>query len=78
MNSETRMVPGMQGVRSEIFIELSPYTRATVHALQNRKEGAGPINWGVLAKDLNITIEQLKIHPKIRRSIFRLGPTKFR
>lgn len=51
---------------AEVCLELLPYARATVHALQNRGEGAGPVNWGVLAKDLNLTVRQLKALTKIR------------
>jgi hypothetical protein len=52
---------GMHAEQShEIYIEISSYARATIHALQTRKEGSGPVNWGVLAKDLNLTVKQLK------------------
>jgi hypothetical protein len=36
------------------------FARATVHALQTKKEGSGPTNWGVLEKDLSLTVHQLK------------------
>jgi hypothetical protein len=41
----------------EIYFELTSYAKATVHALQTREEGAGPVNWPVLAKDLNLIVE---------------------
>jgi hypothetical protein len=50
---------------SEVYLELSSYARATVHALQNRAEGSGPVNWGVLAKDLKLTVRQLKALTRI-------------
>lgn len=51
---------------SEIYVELSSYARATVHALQIRKEGSGPVNWPILANDLNLTVEQLKALARIQ------------
>jgi hypothetical protein len=57
---------GNGGESSEIYLELSSYARATVHALQIRKEGSGPVNWLILAKDLNLTVEQLKTVARIQ------------
>jgi hypothetical protein len=50
VNPEFRRMLGNQEAKPEVWLELSPYARATVHALQNRQEGSGPINWGILAK----------------------------
>jgi hypothetical protein len=33
---------------------------------KNRKEGAGPVNWKVLAEDLRLTVDQLKTLCKVR------------
>jgi hypothetical protein len=60
---------GMHAEQShEIYIEILSYARATIHALQTRKEGSGPVNWGVLAKDLNLTVKQLKALTRVHLS----------
>jgi hypothetical protein len=48
-----------------VEVELTSYTRALVYALQNRNEGEGPMNWPVLAKDVNLTVAQLKALAKV-------------
>jgi hypothetical protein len=58
-------VMGKEAGSSEILIEISSYARATVHALQRRKPGSGPVNWAVLARDLNLTEKQLKSLAKV-------------
>lgn len=50
---------------SESYIQLSVNARATVHAIQGKKEGSGAINWSVLARDLHLTVGQLKALSKI-------------
>jgi hypothetical protein len=44
----------------EAILHLTPYQRAAVHALQNRKEGETVTNWKVLADDLGISVQNLK------------------
>jgi hypothetical protein len=54
-----------------VEIELTSYARALIHALQSRKPGDGPVNWPVLAKNLNLTVDQLKVLAKV------LSPRQF-
>jgi hypothetical protein len=52
-------------VEEDIYIVLSPYERGLVHALQMRKEGSGPVNWKVLAKDVKMSESFLKALIKV-------------
>jgi hypothetical protein len=44
----------------DVYIVLSSYERAMVHAVQTRKPGATPINWKALAEDIKVSETYLK------------------
>jgi hypothetical protein len=44
----------------DVYIVLSPYERAMVHAIQNRKLGVLPINWKAMAEDIKVSENYLK------------------
>jgi hypothetical protein len=43
-------------MKEDVYVLLSPYERAAVHAVQFRKPGATPVNWNVMAADLKVSV----------------------
>jgi hypothetical protein len=55
------MSMGDQGeLKEDVYVVLSPYERAMVHAVQTRKPGATSINWKALAEDIKVSETYLK------------------
>jgi hypothetical protein len=44
----------------DVYVILSSYERAMVHAVQTRKPGATPVNWKALAEDVKVSQTYLK------------------
>jgi hypothetical protein len=44
----------------DVYIVLSPYERAMVHAVQTRKPGATPVDWKALAENIKVSVTYLQ------------------
>jgi hypothetical protein len=47
-------------MKEDLYVVLSSYERAAVHAVQTRKPGATPVNWKALAQDLKVSENYFK------------------
>jgi hypothetical protein len=53
------MAKGME-MTVEMYLVLTPYKRALVHAIQNGSPGVLSINWKALADDIKVLVNYLK------------------